>query len=158
MYRNAVAAVSVQVLADEMLELLHSLVVGEQAVPLVYLNRWRHILKQADFLDYFYVCTLFKRHCFICRPSHSTVSEDAGIESRTAATSALAVRRSSHSATSYPTFGYISSTNSATSYPHTQLHLIHNSATSHPQTRLHLIHNSATSHPLSATLSKNFRD
>jgi hypothetical protein len=41
MYRNAVAAVSVQVLADEMLELLHSLVVGEQAVPLIYLNsKW----------------------------------------------------------------------------------------------------------------------
>jgi hypothetical protein len=41
MYRNAVAAVSIQVLADEMLELLHSLVVREQAVPLVYLNsKW----------------------------------------------------------------------------------------------------------------------
>jgi len=31
------------------------------------------------------------QHCFICRPSHSTVSEeDAGIEPRTVATSALA--------------------------------------------------------------------
>ncbi len=34
------------------------------------------------------------RHCFICRPSDPTVSEDAGIEPRTVATTALAVRRS----------------------------------------------------------------
>ncbi len=40
----------------------------------------------------------FIQHCFICRPLDSTVSEDAGIEPRTVATSALAVRRSSHSA------------------------------------------------------------
>ncbi len=33
------------------------------------------------------------QHCFICRPSDSTVTEDAGIEPRTVATSALAVRR-----------------------------------------------------------------
>ncbi len=33
------------------------------------------------------------QHCFICRPSDSTVSEDAGIEPRTVATFALAVRR-----------------------------------------------------------------
>ncbi len=38
------------------------------------------------------------QHCFICRPSDSTVSEDAEIEPRTVATSALAVRRSNHSA------------------------------------------------------------
>jgi hypothetical protein len=31
------------------------------------------------------------QHCFICRPSDSTVSEDAGIEPRTVATSALTV-------------------------------------------------------------------
>jgi hypothetical protein len=36
------------------------------------------------------------QHCFICRLSDSTVSEDAGIESRIVATSALAVRRSNH--------------------------------------------------------------
>jgi hypothetical protein len=34
------------------------------------------------------------QHCFICRPSDSTVPTDAGIEPRTVATSALAVRRS----------------------------------------------------------------
>jgi hypothetical protein len=37
------------------------------------------------------------QHCFICRPSDSTVSEDAGIEPRTVATTALAVRGSNHS-------------------------------------------------------------
>jgi hypothetical protein len=42
------------------------------------------------------------RHCFICRPSDSTVSEDAGIEPRKVATTALAVRRSNHSAKSHP--------------------------------------------------------
>ncbi len=34
--------------------------------------------------------------CFICRPSDSTVPTDAGIEPRTVATGALAVRRSNH--------------------------------------------------------------
>jgi hypothetical protein len=42
------------------------------------------------------------QHCFICRPSDSTVSEDARIEPRTVATSELAVRRSNHSARSHP--------------------------------------------------------
>jgi hypothetical protein len=36
------------------------------------------------------------QHCFICRPSDSTVPTDAGIEPRTVATGALAVRRSNH--------------------------------------------------------------
>jgi hypothetical protein len=36
------------------------------------------------------------QHCFICRPSDSTVPTDAGIEPKTVATSALAVRRSNH--------------------------------------------------------------
>jgi hypothetical protein len=40
----------------------------------------------------------FIQHCFIFRPSDSTVSEDAGIEPRTVATLALTVRRSNHSA------------------------------------------------------------
>ncbi len=39
----------------------------------------------------------FIQHCFICRPSNFTVSEDAGIEPRT-----IAVRRSNLSARSYP--------------------------------------------------------
>jgi hypothetical protein len=46
----------------------------------------------------------FVQHCFICRPSDLTVSEDACIEPRTVATSVLAVRRSNHSAKSHPNF------------------------------------------------------
>ncbi len=42
------------------------------------------------------------QRCFICRPSDSTVSEDAVIEPRTVATTASAVRRSNHSARSHP--------------------------------------------------------
>ncbi len=42
------------------------------------------------------------QHCFICRPSDSTVSEDARIEPMTVATTALAVRRSNHKARSHP--------------------------------------------------------
>ncbi len=42
------------------------------------------------------------QHCFICRPSDSTVPTDAGIEPRTVATAALAVRRPNHSARSHP--------------------------------------------------------
>ncbi len=44
------------------------------------------------------------QHCFICRPSDSTVSEDAGIEPRTIVTTALAVSRSNHSAKFHPHF------------------------------------------------------
>jgi hypothetical protein len=36
------------------------------------------------------------QHGFICRPSDSTMPTDAGIEPRTVATGALAVRRSNH--------------------------------------------------------------
>jgi hypothetical protein len=42
------------------------------------------------------------QHCFICRPSDSTVSEDVGIEPRTVATLVLTARRSNHSARSHP--------------------------------------------------------
>jgi hypothetical protein len=42
------------------------------------------------------------QHCFISRPSDSTVLEDAGIEPRTVTTSALADRRSNQSARSHP--------------------------------------------------------
>ncbi len=46
------------------------------------------------------------QHCFICRPSDSTVSEDAGIEPRTVATLALTARSSNHSARSHPHFNF----------------------------------------------------
>jgi hypothetical protein len=49
----------------------------------------RILFKQGDFLRFFSLCTVI-HHCFICRPSDSIVSEDAGIEPRTVATSALA--------------------------------------------------------------------
>ncbi len=42
------------------------------------------------------------QHCFICRLYDSTVSEDAGIEPGTVATTALAIRSSNHTARSHP--------------------------------------------------------
>jgi hypothetical protein len=51
-----------------------------------------------DFSFFLYVI----QHCFICRPSAFTVSEDAGIEPRTVATLALTARHSNHSARSHP--------------------------------------------------------
>ena len=50
-------------------------------------------LNRGIFLFFILLSMYFIQHCFICRPSDSTVSEDAGIEPRTVATSALAVRR-----------------------------------------------------------------
>jgi len=44
----------------------------------------------------------FIQHCFTCHLSESTVSEDAGIQPRTVATTGLAVRRYNHSARSHP--------------------------------------------------------
>ncbi len=43
-----------------------------------------------------FLFSYYIQHCFICRPSDSTVPTDAGIEPRTVATGALAVRRSNH--------------------------------------------------------------
>jgi len=48
------------------------------------------------FFEIFFLFTFCIQHCFICRPSNSTVLTDAGIEPRTIATVALAVRRSNH--------------------------------------------------------------
>ncbi len=48
---------------------------------------------------FFFYCI---QHCFICRPSDFTVSEYAGIEPRTVATSALTVRRFNHTARFHP--------------------------------------------------------
>ncbi len=44
--------------------------------------------------DFFLFSSYNIQHCFICRPSDSTVPKDAGIEPKTVATGALAVRRS----------------------------------------------------------------
>jgi hypothetical protein len=51
--------------------------------------------KTGGFFWFFFLC-YYIQHCFICRPSDFTVSEDAGMEPRTVATSTLAVRRSNH--------------------------------------------------------------
>jgi hypothetical protein len=65
----------------------------------VYLTIVYVILTGGFFGFFMYVLI---QHCFIYRPSDSTVSEDAGTKPRTVATSALIVRGSSHSATSHP--------------------------------------------------------
>ncbi len=72
----------------------------------------------------------FIQHCFHCCPSDSTVSEDDGIEPRTVATLALAVRRSYHSARCHPP--RLDLINSRLDLIHCRLDLIH--------TRLDLIH------------------
>ncbi len=54
------------------------------------------------FLDFWIFSMNCIQHCFICRPFESTVTEDAGIEPRTVATSAWAFRRSYHQAKSHP--------------------------------------------------------
>jgi hypothetical protein len=61
-------------------------------------NTKHTLARQKMYRGDFFMYVLYQQ-CFIYRPSDSMVSEDAGIEPRTVATSALAVRRSSHSAT-----------------------------------------------------------
>ncbi len=73
----------------------------------------------------------FIQQCFICCPFDSTVSEDAGIEPRTAATFALACKHSNNSARSH-SHSARSHPQSARSHPQ--------SARSHPQTWPDLIH------------------
>jgi hypothetical protein len=51
---------------------------------------------------WFFLLMYVIQHCFLCRPSDSTVSEDAGIEPRTVATMALTARRSNHLARFHP--------------------------------------------------------
>jgi hypothetical protein len=59
-------------------------------------QRKRHLtstfLLKRDSFDF--IKMYFIQHCFVFRPSDSTVSEDAGIEPRTVLTLTLAVRRS----------------------------------------------------------------
>ncbi len=64
------------------------------------------------------------QHCFICRLSDSTVSEDAGIEPRTVATMALAVKRSIHSARSH-LHNWLDLIHNRLDLIHTRLDLIH---------------------------------
>jgi hypothetical protein len=46
--------------------------------------------------EFFIFSSYYIQHCFICRPSDSTVPTYAGTEPKTVATCALAVRRSNH--------------------------------------------------------------
>ncbi len=50
----------------------------------------------------FFLFVYVSQTCFICRPSDSTLSEDARIEPRTVATLSLTARRSNHLARSHP--------------------------------------------------------
>ncbi len=53
-----------------------------------------HTLKMQNGESLFFLYIRYGiHHCFICRPSDSTVLEDAGIEPRTDATSAWTIRR-----------------------------------------------------------------
>jgi hypothetical protein len=70
---------------------------GKDEIGCVYLVLY---IFGGDFFNFF--SSYYIQHCFICRPSDSTVLTDAGIEHRTVATSALAVRRSNHLARSHP--------------------------------------------------------
>ncbi len=65
--------------------------------PVSKLDR-RHRRKRENFKGGLFVYVI--PHRFICRPSKFTVSEDAGIEPRTAASLALTARRPYHSARS----------------------------------------------------------
>ncbi len=56
---------------------------------------------KGDFFDFLLLMYVIQ-HYIICRPSDSTVSEDARIVPRIVATLALTARRSNHSARSHP--------------------------------------------------------
>ncbi len=53
-------------------------------------------LKQFNRMIFYIFFIYFVQHSVICHPSNSTVSEDSGVEPKTFAASALAVRRSSN--------------------------------------------------------------
>ncbi len=61
---------------------------------------YMHKLKRFFFRIFLFMYVI--PHCFICRPSDSTVSVDAEIEPRTVATLALTGRRSNHWARPHP--------------------------------------------------------
>ncbi len=73
-------------------------------VCLVFIFLFNFFLKRFFLFLFMYVI----QNCFICRPSDSTVSENAGIAPRTVATLALTARRSHPSARSHPQLDLIS--------------------------------------------------
>jgi hypothetical protein len=62
----------------------------------------KKILLSEEFVKERFFQQYYIQKCFICCPSDSTVSEDAGNEPRTFATSALVVRHSKNFARSHP--------------------------------------------------------
>jgi hypothetical protein len=58
------------------------------------LGAGQHHQEQPRYSLFFIFFRIIFQHCFICFPSDSTVPTDAGIEPRTVAADALAVRRS----------------------------------------------------------------
>ncbi len=110
-----------------------SLLEGTGTITQCFSNKRKNLFTvflQGDFQDFYSVFYIQRR--FIYRPSDSTVSENAGIEPRSVAISALAVRgsnESNHSARCHPRLGQISSTQFftvtlfATSNVHIPVHL-----------------------------------
>jgi hypothetical protein len=97
---------------------------------LFFYYTFKQVVLSEYVLGTLFISALFARH--------STVSEDAGIEPRTAGTLTLVIRRSNHSARCHPQLGYFSFT-TRLDLIHARLDLIH--------AWLNLIQNSATSHP-----------
>jgi hypothetical protein len=54
------------------------------------------MLKRGIFLDFFFYVLYIIQHCFICRPSDTTVSEMLGTNQACVATVALTARRCNH--------------------------------------------------------------
>jgi hypothetical protein len=74
---------------------------------------------KAGFCSDFYLFMYVIQHCFICRPSDFTVSEDAGIEPRTVMSLALTARHSNPQSTYFTERGqsYLSSSKILTLHP-----------------------------------------
>ncbi len=74
------------------------------AIPVHIYHRYSERAEYDVMVNFSNVFFMFViQHCFICRPSDSNVSKDAGIDHRTVEALALPSRRSNHSARSHPT-------------------------------------------------------
>jgi hypothetical protein len=60
-----------------------------------------NLIKRGIFFIFFVFYKYFIQQCLICRPSDSSVSEDAGIESKTVAILAFSARSNNHSIRSH---------------------------------------------------------
>jgi hypothetical protein len=89
---------------------------GEKKIDQMILIQYFKEIERGDFIGFFIFMYVIQ-HCFICRPSDTSVSEDAGIEPRTVPTLALTARRSNHLARSHPQLAR-SHPHLARSHPH----------------------------------------